>query len=291
MPPPHYLRPAFNETALLELVSMRLNNKNCVTLLVLLAMFLPAMAKAVDPFELQIYGYATQGKGNFSPQLLNSFVPYGRKEGEGGTSGTFASQSMMRTAIELEYGLTNKIDVAYYINFARPAGEDVQYAGSKLRFRGRIAEKGVLPVDLGWYVEVEQWTPKINEDTLEIEFKPTLQKDIGPLSIIANFPIEKVIKGESAKEQLFEIGYLTELSYQKSKRLRFGVQFIGGPGGVKNMDPLRDQQHYIMPVIHFVAPGEVRSTVGIGFGQTHGSDRILLKANFSFGGGRGYIWD
>jgi hypothetical protein len=84
-------------------------------------------------------------------------------------------------------------------------------------------------VDLGWYVEVEQWTPKINEDALEIEFKPTLQKDSGAVSIIANFPFEKVIPGESSKGQLFEVVYLTELSYQKNKRLRFGFQFIGGP--------------------------------------------------------------
>ncbi len=270
---------------------MKLINKYYITILLLLTLFFPTVAKAVDPYEFQIYGYATQGKGNFSPQLLNSFIPSGHKEGEGGTSGTFASQSMMRTAIELEYGLTDKIDVAYYINFARPVGENVQYAGSKLRFRGRFAEKGVLPVDLGWYVEMEQWTRAINDDTLELEFKPTLQKDFGPVSIIANFPFEKVLRGATAKTQLFEVGYLTEISYQKSKRLRFGIQFIGGPGGVKNMDPLRDQQHYVMPVVHFVAPGEVRSTVGVGFGQTHGSDHVLLKANFSFGGGRGYIWD
>jgi len=123
-----------------------------------------------------------------------------------------------------------------------------------------------------------------------LEFKPTLQKDFGPWSIIGNFPFEKVIRGASAKTQVFEIGYLTEISYQKSNRLRYGVQFIGGPGGVKNMDPLREQQHYVMPVVHFIAPGNVRSTVGVGFGQTHGSDHILLKANFSFGGS-GIYWD
>ncbi len=271
--------------------NMKFIGKCCIVILMLFTLLLPTVAKAVDPYEFQIYGYATQGKGNFSPQLLNSFVPYGRKEGEGGTSPTFASQSMMRTAIEMEYGLTDKIDVAYYLNFARPAGEPVQYAGSKLRFRGRIAEKDELPIDIGWYVEMEQWSPKINDDILEFEFKPTLQKDIGPFSIIANFPFEKVLRGETAKTQLFEIGYLMELSYQKSRRLRFGIQFVGGPGGVKNMDPLREQQHYIFPVVHFIAPGEVRSTVGVGFGQTHGSDHIILKANFSFGGGRGYIWD
>ena len=253
-------------------------------------MFSPTVAKAVDPFEFQIYGYATQGKGRFSPQLLNSIVPYGRKEGEGGTSPTFASQSMIRSAIELEYGLTDKIDFAYYLNFARPEGGSVQYAGSKGRLRGRFSEKGVLPVDLGWYVEIEQWTSAINDDTLELEFKPTLQKDFGLVSIIANFPFEKVLKGASANTQLFEIGYLTEVSYQKDERLRFGIQFIGGPGGVKNMDPLHEQQHYIMPVVHFIAPGKVRTTVGLGFGQTRGSDHILFKTNFSFGGS-GVYWD
>ena len=267
-----------------------LGSRYCVTILLLFAMFLPTPAKAVDPYEFQIYGYATQGKGVFSPQLLNSFVPYGRAEGDGGTSGTFASQSMMRTAIELEYGLTKKIDFATYINFARPAGEDVQFAGAKARLRGRFAEKGVLPVDIGWYVEVEQWQKSINGDILELEFKPTVQKDFGRVSIIANFPFEKVLKGESRREQLFEVGYLTEVSYQKSSRLRFGIQFIGGPGGVKNMSPVREQQHYVMPVVHFIAPGEVRSTVGLGFGETNGSDHILLKANFSFGS-RSLYWD
>ena len=168
-----------------------LESKYCIAILLLSAMFLSAPAKAVDPYELQIYGYATQGKGVFSPQLLNSFVPYGRTEGDGGTSGTFASQSMMRTAIELEYGLTKKIDFATYLNFARPAGEDVQFAGAKARLRGRFAEKGVLPIDLGWYIELEQWQRSINGDVLELEFKPTMQKDIGRVSIIANFPFEK----------------------------------------------------------------------------------------------------
>ena len=266
-------------------------SKYYIALFLLFAMFLPTSAKALDPYEFQIYGYATQGKGGFNPQLLNSFVPYGRKEGEGGTSSTFASQGMIRTAIELEYGLTNKIEVASYLNFARPAGENFQFAGVKARMRGRFAEAGVLPVDLGWKVEVKQWQRSINDDTLQLEFTPILQKDFGRISIIANFAFEKILRGESSREQLFEFGYLTEISYQKNSRLRFGALFIGGPGGVKNMDPLREQQHYVMPVVHFIAPGEVRSSVGIGFGQTNGSDHILLKANFGFGGRRGLIWD
>jgi hypothetical protein len=108
---------------------------------------LPFKTYVLDPFEFQIYGCHTQGKGNLDPELLSSYIVAGHKEGDGGTSPTFASQSIMRYAIELEYGLTDKIDFAYYLNLARPDGGDLQYAGSKFRFRGRFAEAGELPVD------------------------------------------------------------------------------------------------------------------------------------------------
>ena len=99
--------------------------------------------------------------------------------------------------------------MAYYLSFAKPANEEVQYAGSKLRFRGRFFEKGVLPADFGWYIEMEQWTQAINDDTLELEIKPTMQKDFGPWSFIANLQLEKVLRGATAKRQWLEIGYLT----------------------------------------------------------------------------------
>jgi hypothetical protein len=38
----------------------------------------------VDPFEFQVYGYDTQGKGNLDPELLSSYIVAGHKEGEGG---------------------------------------------------------------------------------------------------------------------------------------------------------------------------------------------------------------
>lgn len=44
-----------------------LDNKYCIAALLLFGIFLSTPAKAVDPYEFQIYGYATQGKGIFSP--------------------------------------------------------------------------------------------------------------------------------------------------------------------------------------------------------------------------------
>ena len=238
----------------------------------------------VDPFEFQVYGYQTQGKGNFDPELLSSYIVAGHKAGDGGTSPTYASQSMMRYAIELEYGLTDKIDFAYYLNLARPDGEDFQYAGSKFRFRGRLAEAGELPVDLGWYSEIEWWSSKFNDDQVEAEFMLTLQKDVGNWTFIVNAPdIDKVIVGDNHKE-VFEIGFRGEASYQMTEKTRLGLQIYGAPGKINDITPIGQQQHYVVPTLHTVLFDTIRSSLGLGFGLTQGSDLFFLKANFHFGG-------
>ncbi|MDD4914526.1 MAG: hypothetical protein PHW13_05740 [Methylococcales bacterium] len=251
----------------------------------MLAASLPFESRAgVDPFEFQIYGYQTQGKGNLDPELLSSYIAVGHTAGNGGTSPTFASQSMMRYAIELEYGLTDKIDFAYYLNLARPDGQDLQYAGSKFRFRGRIAEAGELPVDLGWYSEVEWWSSKFNDDQLEGEFMLNMQKDMGPWTIIVNAPdIEKVIVGNNQR-MVFEIGWRGEASYQMTDRTRVGLQFYGSPGTVNDPTPLAQQQQYVVPTVHTVLFNAFRSSLGLGFGLNEGSDLFFLKANIHFGG-------
>ena len=161
----------------------------------------------------------------------------------GGTSTTFASQAMMRYAIEVEYGLTDKIDFAYYLNLACPDGQDLQYAGSKFRFRGRLAEAGELPVDLGWYSEVEWWSSKFSDDQVELEFMTTRQKDIGKWRFIVNAPnIYKLVVGANRKK-VFEIGWRGEVSYQASERTRLGLQVYGSPGKVNDVTPVGHQQH------------------------------------------------
>jgi len=246
---------------------------------------IPAISQAgVDPFEFQVYGYQTQGKGNLDPELLSSYIVAGHKAGDGGSSPTYASQSMMRYAIELEYGLTDKIDFAYYLNLARPDAQDLQYAGSKFRFRGRFAEAGELPLDMGWYSEIEWWSAKFNDDQLEGEVMLTAQKNVGDWTFILNAPdIEKVIVGDN-KRMVFEIGWRGEASYQLTEQTRWGLQAYGSPGTVNDPTPLGQQQHYVVPTVHTVILDAFRASLGLGFGLTPGSDLFFLKANIHFGG-------
>jgi len=243
----------------------------------------PAVAQ-LDPFEFEVYPYQTVGKGVMELESLNSFVADGHSEGDEGTSsGDFPSNHMYRTALEVTYGLTDKIEAAAYLNLAHPNGASLQYAGSKYRLRGSLFEQGQFPVDLGWYIELE-WnkTQQFDDSELEFELKPIIEKDFGRLEIDLNPKFEKAIFVGPDKNKGFEFGYITGIYYNYSRWISPGIEFYGGIGLIDDTDPLRDQQHYVFPVVRGELPWGLEYNVGPGIGMTRGSDQVILKANIEF---------
>ena len=240
----------------------------------------PAVAQ-VDPWEFEVYPYQTLSKGMVELESLNSFVPSGHSAGGAGTSsGEFAANHMYRTALELTYGLTDTIEFAAYLNLAHPNGAAFQYAGSKFRLRGSLFEQGELPVDLGWYAELE-WhrTPQFDDSELELDLRPIIEKDIGRLEIAVNQKFEKAIFVGPDKHRGFEFGYVAGLYYNYWRWMSPGLEFYGGIGLIDDSDPIHEQQHYVFPVVRGELPGGIEYNVGPGIGLTRGSDQVLLKLN------------
>jgi hypothetical protein len=242
----------------------------------------PALAQ-VDPFEFEVYPPQTEGKGVVELEALNSVVAQGHSEGDAGTSsGDFASDRMVRSALELTYGLTDKLEAAAYLTLARPNGASLQYAGSKFRLRGSLFEQGQLPVDLGWYVELE-WhkTPQFDSSELELELRPIIEKDFGRLEIDLNPKFEKAIFVGPNKNLGFEFGYATGVYYNYARWMSPGFEFYGGVGLIDDSDPLPEQQHYIVPVIRGKLLSGLEYSLGPGIGLTRGSDQVIMKVNIA----------
>ncbi len=255
--------------------------KLCALLLALALCFLVSPVRAqVDPFEFEVYPYQTEGPGVLELESLNSFVPNGHHEGENGTSaGVYPSDSMFRTALELTYGLTDKVEAAAYLNLAHPNAASFEYAGSKYRLRGSLFEQGEMPVDLGWYAELEWWrTPEFDSQELELDLKPIIEKDLGRFLLILNPIFEKALVGPGRNRGL-EFGYANKVSWRLAPYFSPGLEFYGGSGLIDDSAPLSAQQHYIFPVVDMWFPGGVRLNFGAGFGLTHGSDRVITKLN------------
>jgi hypothetical protein len=115
----------------------------------------PHLAAAqVDPWEFEVYPYATEQRGVAELEVDNAVVANGHNQGANGTaSGTFPSQGIWYNQYEFTYGLTDRIEAAAYLDMAQVSGRGYWYAGSKYRLRGRLFDEGTLPVDLGWYIE------------------------------------------------------------------------------------------------------------------------------------------
>ncbi len=238
-------------------------------------------AAQVDPWEFEVYPYATEGRGVAELETDNAVVPNGHSQGGNGTAaGTFPSQAMWYNQYELTYGITDRIEAAAYLNMALPRGGGYQYASSKYRLRGRLFDEDVLPVDLGWYVELE-WhrTPQFDTDQLELELRPIIEKDLGRFSILANPTFEKPIFVGPDKNEGFEFGYSGAVYYRWTRYLSPGVEVYGATGDLDDTPPLHTQQHYVFPVIWGALPYRVEYNIGPGFGLTRGSDRVIVKFN------------
>jgi len=234
----------------------------------------------VDPWEFEVYPYSTTPRGMAEFETGNSVVVNGHDVGgEGTAKGIFRSQGMWYNSYEITFGLTDRIEAALYLTLAEPSGHGLEWAGNKFRLRGRLFEQGTLPVDIGWYLELESHkTPQFDDAVRELEFRPILEKDIGRFSIMVNPKLEKVLAG-AGHNQGVEFGYVAALHYRWTRHLSPGLEFYGGTGLINHADPIGEQQHYVFPVVWGELPHGLEYNFGVGFGLTHGSDHLIVKFN------------
>ena len=71
-----------------------------------------APALAFNFFELEVYPATTEGKGLHEVENITSFVANGRRPDEEEAAGeTPRRHRLLRTSLEYDYGLTDKIDI------------------------------------------------------------------------------------------------------------------------------------------------------------------------------------
>ncbi len=86
----------------------------------------------------------------------------------------------------------------------------------------------------------------------------------------------------ASERRTFEFDYAARIYWRLWRALEPGVEFYGGIGQIRNVDPTREQEHYVFPVVYAQPAASWRLTLGPGFGLTRGSDPVLLKANVEY---------
>ena len=245
----------------------------------------PAPGWALNFFELETYPATTEGAGLHEFESLTTFVGNGRSHRYDGDDEA-RRHRLVRTSLEYNYGLTDKIDAAMYLDFERANGQDAEYAGSRYRFRGALFDQGRFPVDFGWYVEAE--VPHRGAAQLEFEFRPLLSANLGKFTVDVNPAFE--LPTIADERRTLEFNYAARVVYRASRRFMPGIEFYGGIGQIRDVEASKAQEHYILPVVYARIFDGLKLAVGPGFGLTRGSDKVILKAHVEWEftiGGRG----
>ena len=243
--------------------------------LLALALALPAAARADQRAYAFTYEAVTSPKGGLDLELYGTRAEPRR---DGSAPGAWTWQA------ELEYGLTERWDVALYGVFARPDGGALEFDAAKLRSRYRLADPGVAPVDVVLYGEVEQGFR--GEKPTVLEEKLILAKDVGRLNLALNLIAEQEL--EEGKVEL-EWGWAAGASWEFSPAFRLGAECFGAAKEVASASGEKVVlEAWAGPAVSVTLPlhgGPVRGAwlaLGAGVGLTRDSEDLRVRGILAF---------
>jgi hypothetical protein len=220
-------------------------------------------AFAQDPFEIQVYEYATVPAGRWNLETHVNRV--GRGEMQGQNHLTF----------EFTRGITDMFELAGYVVTSSRPGVNGEFAGWRVRPRFRLPED-MLPVKFSLSLEVGFPKEVYEENEVTLEVRPIIEKGWGPWLLDLNPVIGRGLRGPGAAEGWdFEPG--VRLGYTLNPRVDLSREYYGATGVVTDPLPASQQVHQFFPGADINLSENVVWNLGVGFGATDAGNTLVYK--------------
>ena len=237
-----------------------------------------AEARAQDAFEIQVYEYATVPKAKWNLETHVNHSLRGITVGEGTVA---PSQGQTHLTFELTRGITEYIELAGYLAFARRPGKGPEFAAWRIRPRVRFPEHWHLPVLLSLSAEVAFPRSVFEAEDITLEIRPIIEKSFGRLAIDLNPTLGRSLKGPGTSQGWeFEPGGRLAVTVQK--RVDLSVEYYGALGPIKDFLPGAEQVHQFFTGGDIQLGDSMVLNLGLGLGTTHAGDRTVLKARLGW---------
>ncbi len=233
---------------------------NRVKVVVLIAFLFIVLSTADDSYAdrrsyVWTYEYMTMPKGMWElEQYLTLKIP----------SINESNVNTLQYWLELEYGITDRWDIALYQMWKfenKDSGDNYGYDGFKIRTRYRFGEKGKYFIDPLIYFEY------IRDDNFHKpnvgEAKLILAKDVGKTNISYNQILKRNLDSKGKTEHEYAIG----MAYEFSPAFRFGIESKGN----------YSEEEYAAGTTLSVAKGKFWFALGTLFGLNKRTDDIQTR--------------
>jgi hypothetical protein len=228
-----------------------------------------AAARAQDPFEIQVYDAETAPPLTPGVEIhLNGFL---RGTEQTSPSGELPSRHVSHATLEPHLGLTDWLEAGAYLQSAlRPDGS-YDYAGTKLRMKGRLLDpvfgwlRLALNGELSWIpasYEAARWGG---------ELRPILEARAGSLGLWLN-PIVSFAFSDGFHPELEPCA---KAAWALNDVLSLGAEYYAALGPIDGPLPLGEQVHRGFGVLD-VAWRWFDLNFGVGGGS--GPDSFIIKA-------------
>ncbi len=253
-----------------------------VSLLAFLAvLFAAADARAVDPFEIEVYDGTANAPGEVGLELHVNSVPIGVTSAP---APLYPQNAQTHFTLEPSVGLFSWWEIGGYFQMALRGDQAFDYAGIKLR------NKFVTPPGwdphwrLGINVEFSLLPDTYDRGRWGNELRPIVAWEDERFSFAVNPIIGTPLAGpESGAGPTFEPCLMALVKVTEPVSL--GAEYYANLGTFSTgFAPWREQEQYVYEVVNFTGVKHFELNAGVGEGLTDGSNRLVFKAIV------GYTW-
>jgi hypothetical protein len=243
----------------------------CVVALV--AAFASRSALAADQVhdEIQVYNAEIAEVGQWTYQQHLNFAAVGQTQPE--VPGGFSSDHSLQGTPEFAYGITDWWEGGFYIPFAVDGSGQLLSDGAKIRSLFVVPDAAKRSFFYGINFELGYEMPRFASSPWGLEIRPIVGVRNAEWEFIAN-PIVDLSFGSGGEA---DFAPALRLARNLGNDWYVGLEYYGDYGKIGDFLPLRQQSQQLFAVTDFKV-SVVDVELGVGYGFTSGSDRLVAKA-------------
>ena len=243
----------------------------CVVALVAAFTSRPAAAADQVHDEIQVYNAEIAEVGQWTYQQHFNYAAVGQTQPE--VPGGFSSNHGLQGTPEFAYGITDWWEAGFYLPFAVTGSGQLLSDGAKLRSLFVVPDAAKRSFFYGVNFELGYEMPRFASNPWGLEIRPIVGVRNAQWEFIVN-PIVDLSFGAGGEA---DFAPALRLARNLGNDWYVGLEYYGDFGKIGDFLPLQQQSQQLFAVTDFKA-GVVDVELGVGYGFTPGSDRVVAKA-------------
>jgi hypothetical protein len=231
----------------------------------------PAVAADEVHDEIQVYNAEIAEVGQWTYEQHLNYAAIGQTLPV--VPGGFYSNHSLQGTPEFAYGLTDWWEPGFYLPFAMTGAGEFLSDGAKIRNLFVVPDAAKRSFFYGVNFELGYEMPQFAPTPWTLEIRPIIGVRNSQWEFIAN-PIVDVSFGEDGQA---DFAPALRLARNLGEDRFIGLEYYSDYGKIGDFLPLREQSQQLYAVSDFKV-STVDVELGVGYGFTTGSDRLVIKA-------------